>query len=80
MTLAATIGFLLVSFMFLAILIKLFHHIWVALVVQPECRDGRDFWDEDDSLAPEITADTLTDMGTHHIPVELIDPEVRYEA
>lgn len=79
MTIAATIGFLLVGFMFTAIIIKLAALIWSAMVKnQDRYYFEREFWDENDSFETEITAETLTAMGTHHIPVEMIAPEVRY--
>ena len=81
MTIAATVGFILVCFMFFAILMKLFGLIWGAIVYGEDklIYDGRDFWDEDDRKDLEdITADSLEQMGTKSTPIEIYDPATRY--
>lgn len=81
MTIAATIGFIVVCFMFFAILMRVLGLVWGA-VVYGEDRifyDGRDYWDDDKNLE-EITADTLDDMGSHSTPIEIYDPALRWES
>lgn len=81
MSIAATVGFILVSFMFFAILMKLFGLIWGAVVYGQDRHyyDSREYWDDAENLE-EITADTLDEMGTHTTPVEIYDPALRWES
>lgn len=81
MTIGTGIAFVVVCFMFFAILMKLFGLIWGAIVYGEDklIYDGRDFWDEDDRKDLEdITADSLEQMGTKSTPIEIYDPATRY--
>ena len=81
MTIGTGIAFVVVCFMFFAILMKLFGLIWGAIVYGEDklIYDGRDFWDEDDRKELEdITADSLEQMGTKSTPIEIYDPATRY--
>lgn len=81
MTIAATIGFIMVCFMFFAILMRILGLVWGAVVYGEDkiFYDGRDYWDDDKNLE-EITADTLDDMGSHSTPIEIYDPALRWES
>lgn len=81
MTIAATIGFIVVCFMFFAILMRVLGLVWGAVVYGEDkiFYDGRDYWDDDKNLE-EITADTLDDMGSHSTPIEIYDPALRWES
>lgn len=81
MTIAATIGFIVVCFMFFAILMRILGLVWGAVVYGEDkiFYDGRDYWDDDKNLE-EITADTLDDMGSHSTPIEIYDPALRWES
>lgn len=78
MTIAATIGFILVSFMFFAILMHILGLVWGAVVYGEDRMfyDGREFWDEENQ--DEVTADTLEQMGTKSTPIEIYDPALRW--
>ena len=80
MALAETIGFLLVSFMFMAIVIKFAVLIWNAIVIRNDrYYYEREFWDEDGEVEA-ITADTMVAMKTRITPIEIIeDREEAYE-
>ena len=57
MKLATAIAFLVGCFMFFAIVVRIFHLLWDAMVVGGDRMDyGRNFWD-DDKEEEEITAD-----------------------
>ena len=81
MTIAATIGFIVVCFLFFAILMRILGLVWGAVVYGEDkiFYDGRDYWDDDKNLE-EITADTLDDMGSHSTPIEIYDPALRWES
>ena len=78
MTIAATIGFILVSFMFFAILMHILGLVWGAVVYGEDKMfyDGREYWDEENQ--DEVTADTLEQMGTKSTPIEIYDPALRW--
>lgn len=81
MTIATTIAFLLVSFMFFAILMRVLGLVWGAIVYGEDklIYDGRDFFDTADRKELEdITADSLEQMGTKSTPIEIYDPATRY--
>lgn len=83
MTIVTTIAFIVVCFMFFAILMKIFGLVWGAIVYGEDklYYDGRDFFDTDDRKDLEdITADTLEQMGTHSTPIEIYDPALRWES
>jgi len=78
MTIAATIGFILVCFMLFAIAVRLWFLLWNVMVVPENAHDydGRWYWDEEDRMEVE----SLEEMGTKLTPIEFLDPEERYES
>ena len=75
MTTVAILGFLLVSFMFIAILIKLGVIIFRAVTEDRSAYDGRDyFYDYDDVI--DVSEDLLR---YEPIEIEIIDRMVAYE-
>ena len=75
MTTVAILGFLLVSFMFIAILIKLGVIIFRAVTEDRRAYDGRDyFYDYDDVI--DVSEDLLR---YEPIEIEIIDRMVAYE-
>ena len=72
MTIATTAAFIIVCFMFFAILVRLAHLIWVAIVDQPDRMDyGRNYWDEPEKFY------SLEHYGP--TAIEIVDREEAYE-
>ena len=70
MTVAHTIAFLLISFMAAAIVIKLGHHIYVAICEETRYYDGRDYFDEP-------VTEGVNPFYMEPIQIEILRPEER---